>query len=93
MKAGGTDAAPTIAGPGLKLTPTSVIAIGAPTINAEAMATTATAKATIERLLPRHALGFFGASVILEKTPRLRGVRAARVGGNCIGKSKSRLVA
>jgi hypothetical protein len=95
MNAGGTDAAPTIAGPGLKLAPAPEIAIGAPTISAEAMATTATARATIDRLALRHALCFFVGSVTLEKIPRLRGVRAARVGGNCVGeaKSKSRLVA
>jgi len=95
MNAGGTDAAPTIAGPGLKLGPAPEIAIGAPTISAEAMATTATAKATTDMSALRHALCFFGASVTLEKTPRLRGGRAARVGGNCGGglKSKSRRVA
>src|SRR5882757_9338093 len=90
MNAGGTDAAPTIAGPGLKLTPAPVIAIGAPTISAEVTATTTTARATIDRLALRHALRFFGGSVTLEKTPRLRGVRAARVGGNCVGEPKSK---
>src|SRR5664279_4706345 len=83
MNAGGTDAAPTMAGPGLKLAPPPVIAIGAPTISVAAIATTATASATIDRSTLRHELFFLAGSVALEKIPRLRGVRAARVGGNC----------
>ncbi len=88
MNAGGTDAAPTIAGPGLTFAP--VIAIGAPTISAEAMATTATARATIDKSALRHGRCFFDAPGALEKTPRLRDVRAARVGGNRGGKPKSK---
>jgi hypothetical protein len=82
MNAGGTDAAPTIAGPGFRLTTAPMIAVGAPTISAEAMATTATARATIDTSALRHARCFFGGSGVLEKTPRPRGVRAARGGGN-----------
>ena len=61
MNAGGTDAAPTIAGPGLKWAPDAmIVAFGAPTISAEAIATTATARATIDKSALRHALCFFG---------------------------------
>src|SRR5213079_3204589 len=84
VNAGGTDAAPTIAGPGLTFAP--VIAIGAPTISAEATATTATARVTIDKSALRHERCFFDAPGALEKTPRLRDVRAARVGGNRGGK-------
>jgi len=81
MNAGGTDAAPTIAGPGFRLIAPPIIA-GAPTISVAATATTAIASATIVISALRHPLCFFGRSVALKKNPRLRGVRAARVGGN-----------
>ncbi len=82
MNAGGTDAAPKMAGPGLRFTALPMIAAGVPTISAEATATTATASATIDKSALRDARGCFGGSVASEKIPRLRGARAARVGGN-----------
>ncbi len=68
-----------MAGPGLCDIAARCIADGAPRMSAEVIATTATASATIEkRVFPGTRLGAGGS----KKIPRLRGVRAARGGGN-----------
>ena len=85
MNAGGTEAAATIAGPGFTLTAAPMTALGAPMITAEAIAATAAASAAIDKSRLRHAPFLFGGSggtVGCKKIPRLRGVRAARGGGN-----------
>jgi hypothetical protein len=48
MNVGGTEAAPTIPGPGLALTAVPITTEGAPTITADAIATITTASAAIE---------------------------------------------
>jgi len=82
MKAGGTEAAPTIAGPGLALAAVPITTAGAPTITADAIATIATASAAIETPALRNLRRSGTWPAPAEKTPRLRGWRAARVGGN-----------
>ena len=82
MNVGGTEAAPTIAGPGLALTAVPITTAGAPTISADAIATIATASAATDTPAQRN-LRLSGLwPVSAEKSPRLRGWRAARVGGN-----------
>jgi hypothetical protein len=82
MNVGATDAAPKIAGPGLALTVVPITTAGTPTITADAIATIATASAATETLALRNLRRSSLWPAPAKKAPRLRGWRAARVGGN-----------